>query len=69
MCLQESTGPRPAELGNVDQTESGRRRGVIVKSAQQDPKLFLDISAHLEQVVGLACTVLRYFCGVYVCNL
>ena len=34
MCRQKSTGPRPAELGKLDQTESGRGRGVIVNSAQ-----------------------------------
>ena len=31
------SAPRPAELGNLDQTESRRGRGVTVKSAQQDP--------------------------------
>ena len=34
MCRQKSTGPRSLELGKLEQTESGRGRGVIVKSAQ-----------------------------------
>ena len=31
VCRQKSTGPGPAELGKLDQTVSGRGRGVNVK--------------------------------------
>ena len=34
MCRQKSTGPRPAELGTLEETESGRGRGAHVKIAQ-----------------------------------
>ena len=34
MCGQKSTGPRPAELGQLDQTKRSGGRGVNVKSAQ-----------------------------------